>query len=99
VLPLKTFSYLAAGRPILAPALPDTAELLRDGETALLVAPDDPAAAALALDALFAQPELAARLSANARALAERHSWDARAKLLSDLFLRRLGEMAPLRRR
>lgn len=99
VLPLKTFSYLAAGRPILAPALPDTAELLRDGETALLVAPDDPAAAALALDALFAQPELAARLSANARDLAERHSWDARAKRLSDLFLRRLGEMASMRRR
>src|ERR1700760_3858052 len=46
VLPLKTFAYLAAGRAILAPRSPDTAELLRDGETALLVPPDDSEAAA-----------------------------------------------------
>ena len=30
VLPLKLYSYLAAGRPIIAPIAPDTAELLRD---------------------------------------------------------------------
>lgn len=91
VLPLKTFAYLAAGRPILAPALPDTAELLQDAETAMLVQPDDPAAAALALDILLAQPELAARLGANARALAERNSWDARGRRLSEFFERRLA--------
>ena len=50
VLPLKLFAYLAAGRPILAPVAPDTAELLRDGDNALLVPPGDPAAAAAALD-------------------------------------------------
>ena len=32
VLPLKLFAYLAAGKPILAPRAPDTAELLVDGE-------------------------------------------------------------------
>ncbi|HEX8058213.1 MAG TPA: glycosyltransferase [Novosphingobium sp.] len=93
VLPLKTFAYLAAGRPILAPALPDTADLLQDAETAMLVQPDDPRAAALALDLLLGQPELAARLGANARALAERNSWDARGKRLSEFFARRLAEM------
>lgn len=98
VLPLKTFSYLAAGRPILAPALPDTAELLHDAETAMLVRPDDPAAAALALDMLLAEPALAARLGANARALAERNSWDARAARLDAFFRRRLDEMAAVRR-
>ena len=46
VLPLKLFSYLAAGRPILAPVAPDTAELLRDGENAVLVPPGAPDAAA-----------------------------------------------------
>lgn len=93
VLPLKTFAYLAAGRPILAPALPDTADLLQDAETAMLVQPDDPGAAALALDLLLAQPALAARLGANARALAERNSWDARGKRLGEFFGRRLAEI------
>lgn len=94
VLPLKTFSYLAASRPILAPALPDTAELLRDGETALLVEPDDPTAACGALDRLLGQRDLAARLGAGARLLAEANSWDARAGLLTGFFDRRLGEIA-----
>lgn len=94
VLPLKTFAYLAAGRPILAPALPDTADLLHDDETAKLVRPDDPAAAALALDMLFAQPKVAARLAANARALAELNSWEGRARKLSEFFRRRLEDMA-----
>ena len=37
VLPIKLFAYLAAGRPILAPAAPDTAELLEHGANAWLV--------------------------------------------------------------
>ena len=61
VLPMKTFAYLAAGRPILAPIAPDTAELLRDGETALLVPPDQPEAAAAGLDRLLGDAALAAR--------------------------------------
>jgi glycosyltransferase involved in cell wall biosynthesis len=80
VLPLKTFSYLAAGRPILAPALPDTAELLRDGENALLVPPDDPGAAAAALDRIASEPALADRLGRGAAASAEALSWDSRAR-------------------
>lgn len=97
VLPLKTFAYLAAGRPILAPALPDTAELLRQGETALLVEPDDPAAACAALDTLLAQPDLATRLGASARLLAEANSWDARGRLLTEFFERRLAEIGAAR--
>jgi glycosyltransferase involved in cell wall biosynthesis len=80
VLPLKTFAYLAAGRPILAPASPDTAELLRDGETARLVPPDDPAAAAEALAALVADEKLRCKLSERAAALAETLTWDRRAE-------------------
>ena len=55
VLPMKLFAYLAAGRPILAPASPDTAELLKDQENALLVPPERPKAAAAALDRLLAR--------------------------------------------
>jgi glycosyltransferase involved in cell wall biosynthesis len=80
VLPMKTFLYLAAGRAILAPRSPDTAELLRDGETASLVAPDDPEAAAAALRRLAADSALRARLGENAARLADGLSWDARAE-------------------
>jgi glycosyltransferase involved in cell wall biosynthesis len=79
VLPLKTFAYLAAGRPILAPVSPDTAELLRDGETARLVPADDPEAAADALAALVADEGLRRRLGEGAAALAETLTWDKRA--------------------
>jgi glycosyltransferase involved in cell wall biosynthesis len=86
VLPIKLFQYLAAGRPILAPASPDTAELLRDGDNAILVPPDDLAAAAAALDRILADRPLAERLSATARRDGEALSWDSRAgKILSFL--------------
>jgi glycosyltransferase involved in cell wall biosynthesis len=78
VLPLKLFAYLAAGRPILAPVAPDTAELLCDGANALLVPPGDPAAAAAAIDRLR-DPALAARLGANALAHGADLTWDSRA--------------------
>jgi glycosyltransferase involved in cell wall biosynthesis len=86
VLPLKLFAYLAAGRPILAPRAPDTAELLSDGDNALLVPPGDPAAAAAALDRLRA-PALAARLGAAAYARSTELTWDARAEKI-EAFLR-----------
>jgi glycosyltransferase involved in cell wall biosynthesis len=87
VLPLKLFAYLAAGRPILAPTAPDTAELLTDGENALLVPPGDPEAAAAALDRLR-EPALAARLGAAAYARSAELTWDKRAEKI-EVFLRR----------
>jgi glycosyltransferase involved in cell wall biosynthesis len=86
VLPLKLFAYLAAGRPILAPAAPDTAELLSDGENALLVPPGDAGAAAAALDRLR-EPALAARLGAAALAQSRALTWDRRAEKI-ETFLR-----------
>jgi glycosyltransferase involved in cell wall biosynthesis len=79
VLPIKLFQYLAAGRPILAPVAPDTAELLEDGTNALLVPPDDVEAAVAAVDRALTDSALAARLSHNAQQAGERLTWDARA--------------------
>ncbi|HYD36468.1 MAG TPA: glycosyltransferase family 4 protein [Allosphingosinicella sp.] len=90
VLPMKTFLYLAAGRPILAPAAPDTMEILSDGVNALLVPPDRPEAAAAALDRLLADPGLAARLGERGAATAAALSWDARAERIADFLSRRL---------
>ena len=68
---MKTFAYLAAGRAILAPRSPDTAELLRDDDTAWLVPPDDPARPRRrALTRLAGDAALAARLGENAARLA-----------------------------
>jgi glycosyltransferase involved in cell wall biosynthesis len=80
--PLKLFEYLAAGKAIVASDLPAIREILRDGETALLVPPGDPLALAAALDRLRADPEMAARLGAAAARLAPEYSWAKRAERL-----------------
>jgi glycosyltransferase involved in cell wall biosynthesis len=80
---MKLFSYLAAGRPILAPEAPDTAELLRHGESAFLVRPDDPEAASAALDRLLQERALAARIAQAALALSDRLTWDSRAEKIT----------------
>ena len=49
---------------------------LRDGEDALLVPPDDPRALAHALRTLAANAALRAKLAANARAHAQRFTWE-----------------------
>jgi glycosyltransferase involved in cell wall biosynthesis len=97
VLPLKLFAYLAAGRPILAPVMPDTAELLVDGENALLVPPGEPEAAARALDRLLGEPALAARLAAGALRQASELTWDRRAEKIEAFLAARLSR--PLSRR
>ncbi|MGV8839890.1 MAG: glycosyltransferase [Bauldia sp.] len=85
--PLKLFEYMASGRPIVASAVPALAAMLTDGSDALLVPPDDPAALAAAIGRLGADPALAARLGATARARAADFTWDKRV----DAILRRFA--------
>ena len=92
VLPMKLFAYLNAGRPILAPEAPDTAELLEHGETAWLVPPDRPQAAAAGLDRLLGDATLSARLGSGARDLSEKLGWDARADKIAAFLQRRLAQ-------
>jgi glycosyltransferase involved in cell wall biosynthesis len=91
VLPMKTFAYLAAGRPILAPRAPDTEELLVDGDNALLVEPDRPPLAVEALDRIRAEPAFAARLGEGAARTAAGLSWDARAARIAAFLEARLS--------
>ncbi len=79
--PTKLFEYMATGRPIVASALGQIAEVLADGETALLVPPGDAAALAAAIRRLAEDAALRERLGRAARAAAiERHTWDAHAR-------------------
>ncbi len=71
-IPTVFMEAMATGRPVVSCAISGIPELVRDGETGLIVAPNDAAALADALARLAADPGLAARLGAAARALVER---------------------------
>jgi glycosyltransferase involved in cell wall biosynthesis len=90
VLPMKLFLYLAAGRPIVAPDLPDMREVLKHDHNALLVPAGDDHAAALAVARVIGEPGLGQRLAAGARETSAGLTWDARAaRILSFLETRR----------
>ena len=88
--PLKVFEYMAAGLPVVAPALPRIASLVADGKEGILYGPPnvDAHAAALA-DALTAllDSTVRSRLGAAARARVERdYSWAAHCRALDAAF-------------
>ena len=75
--PLKLGEYLAAGLPVIAPAVETVTSRLTNGVNALLVEPNDLPELRNALERLRADPELAARLGVQARQEAvARWSWD-----------------------
>lgn len=79
--PIKLFEYMASRRAIVASDLPGWADVVRDGETALLVPPGDVDALAAAIRRLRDDPALRERLAANAYArVMQRYTWEARAR-------------------
>ena len=80
--PLKLFEYMAAGRPIVASALPSIREVLRDGENAILVEPGNGAAIADGLRRLMNDRALGDRLACRAFADVAAFGWDQRAARL-----------------
>ena len=79
--PLKLFEYMAAGRAIVASDLPAWADVVTDGETAVLVPPDDVTAWSDAISRLRRDRDLRARLGQRAREKAlEEYTWDVRAE-------------------
>lgn len=95
VLPMKTFAYLAAARPILAPRTPDLADVLVNGRNAALVSPGHPREAAAALDRILGDSALATRLGEGAAQTASGFGWDARAGRIAGFLRRRLAEAQP----
>lgn len=85
--PLKVVEYMALDRAIVAPDQPNMRELLRDGETALLFAPDDAASFRDCLVRLAGDAELRRRLGAAAGADIRRgdRTWDANARRVVEL--------------
>lgn len=79
--PIKLFEYMAAERAVVASDLPALADVIQEGETALLVPPGDVAALAAALRQLRDDPALRDQLGANsARLVFAHYTWEARAQ-------------------
>lgn len=95
--PLKMFEYLALGKAIVAPRVPNIQELLVDGENALLF--DDKAQGALeqALTRLCAEPALRERVAAGAAATVPRMglTWRGNAQRAVDLARQLLSRSRP----
>ena len=83
--PLKLAEYMAAGLPVVAPAIGQLAERLTHGVDALLVPPHDVLALGAALGRLRDAPEERARLGKAARYAAEAEwSWDHQVRRVVD---------------
>ncbi len=83
--PLKLFEYMAAGLPIVASDLPSLREVLRDGENAVLVPPEDPAALAGGIRRVLGDAGLASRIASRARMEAREYTWENRAKRIREV--------------
>ncbi|HZP40175.1 MAG TPA: glycosyltransferase [Candidatus Binatia bacterium] len=71
-IPTVFMEAMATGRPVVSTAISGIPELVRDGETGLVVPPDDPQALAAAIVRLARDEALRVRLGHGARALVER---------------------------
>jgi glycosyltransferase involved in cell wall biosynthesis len=86
-IPTVFMEALATGRPVVSCPVSGIPELVRDGETGLLVPPNDPAALADAVTRLAADAPLRVRLGRQGRALVERqHDERTNARRLLALF-------------
>jgi len=88
-IPKSLLEAAACGRPMVATDVPGCRDIVRHGETGLLVPADDPSALAAAIDTLARSPDLRARYGAAARRLAvERFSDDVIGRQTVELYRR-----------
>lgn len=64
---------MAMGKPVICSRVRGHVDIIRDGETGILVPPGDPAALAAAIRMLWEDPEEARRMGRRARAYVENH--------------------------
>lgn len=85
--PMKLFEYWAMGKPVIAPAVAPVLEVLRDGETGVLIQPGDAQGMARQICRLAAAPELRACLgAAGRRYVLASHTWDRNAESVLQAF-------------
>lgn len=77
--PLKLFSYMASGRPIVASDLPSIREVLNEN-SAILVRPDSPTDLAEGIEKSLKNPDFSAKISRQAHQDVQKYSWQKRVK-------------------
>lgn len=77
---------LALGVPVVATRVGALPEMLRDGESAVLVPPESPGALTEALIRVLGDPELRDRVAQGGRRVAEEHSWPSIAERTESAF-------------
>lgn len=86
-LPLSLLEAMAAGVPVVATDVGGNREIVRDGETGILVPPEDHEALARGICRLLREPGAAKGMAGKARSLVEeKHSIDAASKKYEDLY-------------
>ncbi|MBS0273126.1 MAG: glycosyltransferase family 4 protein [Proteobacteria bacterium] len=90
VLPLKLFSYMASGRPILAGDTPDLREILKHEENAFLCSADSLESLTAGIRTLIDDAGLAERLARQALAQSRDFTWEARARTIAAIIENRL---------
>lgn len=80
-MPLGLLEAMAAGVPVIASDIPGNRSLIRDGDTGLLVRPDDAHGLARALASLAADPARRAALREAASRATSAHTWERSAAL------------------
>lgn len=93
VLPMKTFLYMAANRPILGPNSEDLNEVLEDNVSARLITPDDPDLLISALGELLQNKEQQKLLAANALKLVQENTWQNRGRKVFEFIKKRTAEI------
>jgi glycosyltransferase involved in cell wall biosynthesis len=92
ILPVKLFDSLAAGRPLVVTPRRETVAIVEPNGVGIASRDDHPASIAEALVRVLADPELARRMGAAARSLAEREfDWPVLGDRIADEILRREG--------
>jgi glycosyltransferase involved in cell wall biosynthesis len=82
------FLALSLGVPVVATRVGGLPEVLQDGQSALLVPPESPAALSEALVRLLGDPGLRERLAEGGRRVADAHSWPSIAERTESAFAR-----------
>lgn len=98
--PLKLFEYMALGRAVVAPDMPNIREVLEHGRNALLFDPADPSGLGTSIQSLCADADLRRRLGDAARNDISRRglTWDANAARVAALATAMLDDRAYLLR-
>jgi len=83
---LVLLEAMASGKPVIGSTVGGITDVIRHGETGILVEPNESAPLVDAIVRLSRDPELRERMGKSARAYAEKHDWSANVRLVEGVY-------------